>query len=123
MMLEPASACHQMGGSRRHVEAEDKSRRWPWVKPLKSKDPDEHHEPLWSSTAQTRGSAFRRRTFPPATPVSYLNISISHGPAKWFYKWIVLDHGRLVYVQSQRKIFRLVLKKNLTVSGCFGLPS
>lgn len=54
MMLEPASACHQMGGSRRHVEAEDKSRRWPWVKPLKSKDPDEHHEPLWSSTAQTR---------------------------------------------------------------------
>lgn len=64
LMEEPASACPQMGGKKRHAEAEDKSRQWPWVEPLKRNDPDEHPEPLWSSMAWSPqpSSAFRGGT-------------------------------------------------------------
>jgi len=52
----------------------------------------------------------KENMFLPAIPVSYLSISVSHCPAKWFYKQIVLSHGRRVYTRPPRKIFRLVLQ-------------
>lgn len=81
-------------------------------------DPDEYHEPLWSSKAWNPkpGQCYQRGT---CHLPQHLCFQLSCKMASYMDSFC---HGRLVYTQPPRKIFRLVLQKNLMVSGCFSLP-